>query len=178
MKATEVKGKFKRIFLGAWRQKANTPICPEQPKLSGKIVAITGGNRGILWCSWIIKSEHTNIYFSGDGGYADHFKEIGEKYGPFDFAMMECGQYNEKWPHIHMFPEQTAQAGIDIKAKQLMPKHWGAFRLSQHAWTEPVERVIAAAKKLDLPLVIPKIGESIIIQNTINYTKNIWWENH
>ena len=131
-----------------------------------------------LWCSWIIKSENENIYFSGDGGYGDHFKEIGEKFGPFDFAMMECGQYNEKWPDIHMFPEQTAQAGVDLKAKQIMPIHWGAFRLAQHAWSEPVERVINAANELNLPIVIPKIGEPIIIQETINYSKETWWNKY
>ena len=63
-----------------------------------------------LWSSWIIQSKSENIFFSGDSGYGSHFKEIGEKYGPFDFAMMECGQYNEMWPDIHMFPEQSAQA--------------------------------------------------------------------
>jgi len=131
-----------------------------------------------LWCSWIIKSETENIYFSGDGGYGDHFKEIGERFGPFDFAMMECGQYNEKWANIHMFPEQTAQAGVDLKAKQIMPIHWGAFRLSQHAWAEPVERVIVAADKLNLPIIIPKIGEPIIIQSTINSSKGTWWKNY
>ncbi|MFA6813312.1 MAG: MBL fold metallo-hydrolase [Bacteroidaceae bacterium] len=130
-----------------------------------------------LWCSWIIQSKTKNIYFSGDGGYGDHFKEIGKKFGPFDFAMMECGQYNEKWANIHMFPEQTAQAGVDLKAKQIMPIHWGAFRLAQHAWSEPVKRIINAANELKLPLLIPKIGEPIIIQSTTNYSQEPWWRN-
>ncbi|MGS0527905.1 MBL fold metallo-hydrolase [Zobellia nedashkovskayae] len=58
------------------------------------------------------------FFFSGDSGYALHFKEIGEKYGPFDLALMECGQYNKMWPDIHMMPEETAQAGLDVKAKK------------------------------------------------------------
>ncbi|WP_227006128.1 MBL fold metallo-hydrolase [Marinifilum sp. N1E240] len=128
-----------------------------------------------LWCSWIIKTKMDNIYFSGDGGYGDHFKEIGEKYGPFDFAMMECGQYNEKWSNIHMFPEQTVQAGLDLKAKQIMPIHWGAFRLSQHAWTEPVERFITAAKSANIQYVVPKIGESIEIHKSTNHENEAWW---
>jgi len=131
-----------------------------------------------LWASWIIKSDDKNIFFSGDGGYAEHFKEIGKKYGPFDFAMLECGQYNEQWPLLHMFPEQTAQAGLDIQAKQIMPIHWAGFRLSNHAWQEPVERLIKAAKKLDLPVIVPKIGEPILIKPTINYSNESWWENY
>ena len=49
-------------------------------------------SQSALWSSWVITSENENIYFSG---YAPHFKKIGEKYGPFDLALMECGQYNQ-----------------------------------------------------------------------------------
>ena len=131
-----------------------------------------------LWSSWVIKSENDNIFFSGDGGYAEHFREIGEKFGPFDFAMLECGQYNEQWPFLHMFPEQTAQAGLDLNAKQIMPIHWGAFRLSNHPWQEPVERLIIAAKKLAIPVVVPKIGEPILIEPVIKYSNEPWWGNY
>ena len=34
-----------------------------------------------LWSSWVILSEKKKIYFSGDGGFGPHFKEIGDKYG-------------------------------------------------------------------------------------------------
>ena len=137
-----------------------------------------GAMSNTLWSSWIINTENMNIFFSGDGGYAEHFKEIGEKFGPFDFAMLECGQYNKMWPLLHMFPEQTAQAGLDIKAKQIMPIHWGAFRLSNHKWDEPVERLLTAAKKLNIPVVVPKIGEPILIEPTISYSNESWWENY
>ena len=130
-----------------------------------------------LWCSWIIQSDDENLFFSGDSGYASHFKEIGEKYGPFDFAFMECGQYNNLWPLVHMLPEETAQAGLDIKAKKMMPIHWGAFKLASHSWTEPVERISKKAKELNVDLVIPKIGE--IIEIGLNDSEEIypWWRN-
>jgi len=127
-----------------------------------------------LWGSWVIKSTNHNIYFSGDGGYADHFKEIGDKYGPFDFAMMECGQYNENWSQIHMMPEETAQAAVDVKAKLMMPIHWAGFTLSLHSWTDPVERVVKKANELGMPITTPKIGESIIIGN-YDYPMEEWW---
>ena len=130
-----------------------------------------------LWCSWIIQSDDENLFFSGDSGYAPHFKEIGDKYGPFDFAFMECGQYNDLWPLVHMFPEETAQAGLDIKAKRMMPIHWGAFKLAPHSWTDPVERLSKKAKELKIDLVIPKIGEFIEIE--LNDSEEIypWWRN-
>jgi len=128
-----------------------------------------------LWSSWIIESEVEKVFFSGDSGYASHFKEIGEKYGPFDFAMIECGQYNELWPDVHMFPEETAQAGLDLKAKKMMPIHWGAFKLSTHRWTDPVERVSKKAKELNIELITPKIGEPIdLIETQSTFLE--WWK--
>lgn len=44
-----------------------------------------------LWGGWAFKTETENIWFSGDSGYGEHFKTVGEKLGPFDFAFMECG---------------------------------------------------------------------------------------
>ncbi|PQJ16741.1 MBL fold metallo-hydrolase [Aureicoccus marinus] len=128
-----------------------------------------------LWTSWVIQSESENIFFSGDSGYADHFKSIGEKYGPFDFALMECGQYNTLWPVVHMFPEETAQAGIDVKAKRVMPIHWGAFKLAQHTWTDPVERFKAKAEELQLEYVVPEIGQITQIKDSTLVQKE-WWK--
>lgn len=129
-----------------------------------------------LWGSWIIKDESHNLFFSGDGGYGDHFKEIGKKYGPFDFAMLECGQYNSRWKDIHMLPEETAQAGVDVKAKVAMPIHWGAFTLSIHDWFEPPERMLKKANDLNLNVITPMIGEIIYLDSLSNYLSVNWWE--
>lgn len=128
-----------------------------------------------LWGSWIIRGGKDNIYFSGDSGYGPHFKAIGEKYGPFDFAMMECGQYNEKWANIHMMPEETAQAAVDVQAAAMMPIHWGAFTLALHTWTDPVERVQKKADELGMPMRVPIIGESFVIGSALPVL-NEWWE--
>jgi len=129
-----------------------------------------------LWSSWVIKSEKNSIYFSGDSGYGRHFKEIGDKYGPFDFAMMECGQYNEQWAQIHMMPEETVQASIDIKAKVLMPIHWGAFKLALHEWSDPIVRVSKKAAALNVKITTPIIGEAIVLHEKYPSTK--WWSNN
>ena len=129
-----------------------------------------------LWGSWVIQGTSDNIYFSGDGGYGPHFKEIGKKYGPFDFAMMECGQYHEKWKQIHMMPEETAQAGVDVQTKRMMPIHWGAFTLALHSWTDPIERVIKKANALKLPIITPVIGEYVSLKDS-TYTGSNWWIN-
>ncbi|WP_232517339.1 MBL fold metallo-hydrolase [Aquimarina aggregata] len=151
-------------------------ICTPAQHFSGR--GLTDRTK-TLWSSWIIKSDNENIFFSGDSGYDDHFKEIGEKFGPFDFAMIECGQYNELWPDVHMFPEETAQAGLDIRARKIMPIHWGAFKLAMHSWTDPIERVTKTAKELNIDIIVPKIGESIFLKenDSIDTTVNDkWWQ--
>ena len=127
-----------------------------------------------LWCSWVIKGIKNNIYFSGDSGYDTHFKEIGDKYGPFDISLMECGQYNEDWKLLHMMPEETVQASIDLKSKLTLPIHWGGFTLAFHDWTDPIERILNKASELNMPVTTPKIGEPVTIGITTFPTEK-WW---
>ena len=127
-----------------------------------------------LWSSFILTSPGIKIYLGGDSGYDSHFKEIGEKFGPFDLAILECGQYNTMWPLIHMMPEETVQAAIDLKTKQLLPVHWGKFRLSMHPWNEPVKRVLAKAKEINMPVLTPRIGEPVLFLS--KSSSKAWWE--
>lgn len=127
-----------------------------------------------LWCSWVVIGQKDNIYFSGDGGYGPHFSQIGDKYGPFDLAFMECGQYNQRWATIHMMPEQSVQAVIDICGKKMVPIHWGAFSLAPHDWTEPVERALKAAARLKVDISLLRIGENITKGSTALAT-DFWW---
>lgn len=128
-----------------------------------------------LWSSWCLLGQNQKIYFSGDGGYGKHFKEIGAKYGPFDFGMVECGQYNDNWAGIHMVPEESVQAGLDVRAASFMPIHWGAFTLANHTWTDPVERFTKKAKELNATISTPSIGQSIEISSA-TYPHDAWWE--
>lgn len=127
-----------------------------------------------LWASWVIKTDSSSVFFSGDSGYFPGFKTIGEQHGPFDLCIMECGQYNQNWPYIHMAPEESVQAHVDLKGKQMLPIHWGKFKLSLHPWTEPVERALKAAEKSGCTLTTPQIGEQIIVGE---YTpQECWWK--
>ena len=130
-----------------------------------------------LWCSWVIKGKKDNIYFGGDSGYGTHFKEIGEKHGPFDISLMECGQYNEEWKVIHMMPEETVQASIDLKSKLVLPIHWGAFTLAYHDWTGPIERITKKAAEMNLPITTPKIGEPVMLGKA-SFPTEKWWLNY
>ncbi|NIJ53368.1 MBL fold metallo-hydrolase [Dyadobacter arcticus] len=114
-----------------------------------------------LWVSMVLQTPSLKIFIGGDSGYDSHFKKIGERYGPFDLALLECGQYNEAWKYIHMMPEETVTAAKELKAKKLMPVHWAKFSLALHDWNEPIQRASAEAKKQGVPLVTPLIGQKV-----------------
>ena len=130
-----------------------------------------------LWCSWVIAADKTKVFFSGDGGYGPHFKQIGDKYGPFDLTLLECGQYDPHWSSIHMMPEQTVAAHADLRGKRMIPIHWGAFALALHSWTDPIERVLAAGAKANATIITPKIGEVVTFLGK-EYPTDPWWKQY
>ncbi len=129
-----------------------------------------------LWGGWTFISDQHRVYWSGDGGYDAHFKEIGEKLGPFDWAFLECGQYNELWHAIHMYPEESVQAAIDVKAKTSIPIHWGAFTLALHDWKDPVQRFSEEAARQGVNIAMPRLGEVIRFQAAD--AGGFWWEGY
>ncbi|HEY0177224.1 MAG TPA: MBL fold metallo-hydrolase [Pedobacter sp.] len=126
-----------------------------------------------LWSAFVLRTAQYKLFLGGDSGYDTHFKEIGEQYGPFEMAILECGQYNKLWPDIHMFPEQTVQAAKDLKAKVLMPVHWGKFSLALHDWNEPIFRVTKSAAEQHQQITTPLLGQTVILGD--NYPDNKWW---
>ncbi|WP_397355711.1 MBL fold metallo-hydrolase [Paenibacillus sp. N3.4] len=148
-----------------------TMACTPANHFSGRSLTDRGAT---LWCSWVIKGNYSSIFFSGDSGYASHFKKIGDQYGPFDLTLMECGQYDIRWADIHMIPEETVQAHLDVKGKLLIPIHWGAFTLAMHDWRDPVERAIKAAEAKQVQIATPKIGQTVSVHAS-QYPRSAWW---
>lgn len=129
-----------------------------------------------LWGGWVILGNNTRFYISGDGGYDTHFEEIGRKYGPFDIALIEGGQYDRRWSWVHMTPEEAVQAHLDVKGKHMMLIHWGAFTLAYHGWTDPIERALKEAKKAGVKLIAPKIGETVSLIEEVSIPISSWWK--
>lgn len=127
-----------------------------------------------LWVSFLLKTPNMKIFYSGDSAYGTHFENIGNNYGPFDIALMECGQYSKYWQYSHMSPEEVVQATIDIKAMQLMPGHWSKFSLSLHDWDEPIIKVLEESKKKNVTLIYPMIGDKVDLGKSTSY--EAWWE--
>ncbi|TAA73658.1 MBL fold metallo-hydrolase [Planococcus salinarum] len=132
--------------------------------------------KSTLWGGWAILGDETRFYTSGDSGYDGHFKEIGDRYGPFDIALIEGGQYDERWPDSHMVPEESVQASIDVQGEQMMLTHWGAFTLARHGWAEPIERATKAAEEKDVDLIAPQIGETVPMDGELSVPGSAWWK--
>ncbi|WP_152395879.1 MBL fold metallo-hydrolase [Paenibacillus guangzhouensis] len=128
-----------------------------------------------LWGGWVILGKKTRFFTSGDGGYDTHFIDIGKKYGPFDLALIEGGQYDRRWSWVHMTPEEAVKAHKDVNGKNMMLIHWGAFTLAYHGWTEPIRRAIIEAKKANVNLVAPQIGDTVALNGEMNVPALPWW---
>ncbi len=128
-----------------------------------------------LWLSFILKTPSLTLYLGGDSGYDTHFKEIGDKFGQIDLALLDNGQYNKAWQAIHMLPEEVIKASADLHTKRLFPVHSSKFMLAQHPWDEPLSRTSKLAAEKGIPLVTPMIGEVVRLTDPDQVFKK-WWE--
>lgn len=131
-------------------------------------------NSSTLWASWVVKAGGKVIYFSGDSGYGPHYRDIGRRHGPFDLALVECGQYDKQWPAIHMRADEAVQAARELGAKLMVPIHWGAFALALHSWYEPAQTAVEAARVAGMPVSVPRIGEAVPFDGKA-VPDSVWW---
>jgi L-ascorbate metabolism protein UlaG (beta-lactamase superfamily) len=127
-----------------------------------------------LWASFVFESPSLRIFIGGDGGYDEHFAEIGQRFGPFDLVILENGQYNTSWKYIHMMPAEVLQAAKDLNAKRLLPVHSMKFALAIHAWKTPLETITVLNKKENQSLVTPMIGELVDLSDSTQEFRQ-WW---
>jgi L-ascorbate metabolism protein UlaG (beta-lactamase superfamily) len=127
-----------------------------------------------LWMSYVLQTPSLKIYIGGDSGYDTHYAAIGKKFGEIDLAILENGQYDEKWKYIHLLPQQTLQAAKDLKAKRLFPVHSSKFVLANHPWDEPLSKLTELNKAVNMPLVTPIIGQLVYLDD-INQPFKQWW---
>ena len=127
-----------------------------------------------LWCSWAIISDDFRLFFSGDSGYFDGFKSIGQTLGPFDAAFIETGAYDKRWEYVHMLPEQTIQAFKDLRGKWLFPIHNGTFDLAMHVWDDPFTRIADLATAHRINMSTPEMGERVDF--SAPHAGASWWK--
>lgn len=128
-----------------------------------------------LWASYLLEAPETRIYFGGDSAYSIHFAEIGARFGGVDLAILENGQYDERWRYSHMHPDEVLKAAEELGAKALFPVHSGKFSISYHPWDAPLKTITALNQERGQRLITPMIGEPVYLKNTSQaFTR--WWE--
>jgi L-ascorbate metabolism protein UlaG (beta-lactamase superfamily) len=132
-------------------------------------------NNETLWASWVVKGPAHRFFFSGDTGYHDAFRTIGRQHGPFDLTLLKIGAYDESWKDIHMDPEEAVRAHLELRGKVMLPVHWATFNLSFHAWREPADRAVTAAKKAGIALVVPRPGQAVDLTAPLPPLEG-WWQ--
>ena len=128
-----------------------------------------------LWAGFALISPTRNVFISGDSGYGPHFAAIGTRFGGFDLAILENGQYDSRWPYSHMTPEETAQAAIDLGTKVLIPDHSGKFAMARHPWDEPLKRLAKESRGQPYRFLTPIIGEPVFLDDD-EQSFSAWWE--
>lgn len=128
-----------------------------------------------LWVSFVVETPDYKMFLGGDSGYDFHFKEIGEKFGPFDLAILENGQYDQKWKYIHTLPEEIHTVATELRTKRFLPVHSSKFNLANHSWKEPLEKVAKYNENAIISMITPKIGEKVRLRDADQQFEK-WWE--
>ncbi len=125
------------------------------------------------WSSFAIRSPRHAVFFSGDTGLTPEYAAIRDRLGPFDVVMLEIGAWNAAWGDIHLGPVNALQAHEWLGGGALLPIHWATFSLAMHAWDEPGDTLLAHAEKRGVPLLLPKLGESV--EPAFAPPARAWW---
>ncbi len=120
-----------------------------------------GDRNHTLWASWVLRTDHQRVFFSGDTGLTPEFAEIRQRQGPFDLVMLEIGAFHPSWGDIHLGPENALQAHRLLGGGPLLPVHWGTFNLAMHAWDEPAETLYTLAREQKVRLLSPTLGAAV-----------------
>ena len=130
-----------------------------------------------IWASFVFETPKRKIYIGGDSGFDDHFEKIGDKYGGFDLAILENGQYNKDWRYIHMMPEEFLIAAKNLRTKRVIAVHNSKFELALHSWKEPLEKITTLNEKENQRLITPKIGEMVHWEDDAKVYEK-WWKKY
>ena len=87
---------------------------------------------------FLIEHQGRRLYHAGDSAYFPGFKEIGRA-SPPEIALLPIGAYYpDSFRNVHMGPDEAIKAFADLKAKWLIPMHYGTFKLSFEDLDEPL----------------------------------------
>ena len=88
---------------------------------------------------YVLQGDRHSIYHAGDTAYFSGFREIGERLKP-EVALLPIGAYSPaSFRNVHTSPADAVRAFLDLKARWMIPMHYGTFRLSHEPMEEPLQ---------------------------------------
>jgi L-ascorbate metabolism protein UlaG (beta-lactamase superfamily) len=132
-----------------WWYEARTTAMPITVTPAHHFSARTPFDRNrALWGGFVLKAGALRIYFAGDSAYAPFFRDVPERLGPIDLALLPIGAYEPRWfmRAVHMNPAESVQAHLDVRASRSIAMHYGTFQLTTEAIDEPV-RALGEARR-------------------------------
>jgi len=125
---------------------------------------------GTLWAGWVVEVEGFRFLFVGDSGYGPHFREIGDRLGPFDLSAIPIGAYEPRWfmKDHHMNPEESVMVHRDVRSRKSVAMHWGTFVLTDEPLDEPPVRLAAALKDAAIAesdFLVLQHGETVLLDS-------------
>ena len=123
----------------------------------------------------MVETPSETVYSGGDSRNNNKIKKNSAAVPHISLAILENGQYDKDWANIHFLPEHLVQVVHDLNPKRLLSVHNSKFTLAKHAWDEPMRLLSTAAERENLPLLTPKIGEVVYLDDE-NQVFEKWWE--
>ena len=136
-----------------WWQEAKTSALPIALTPAQHFSARTPFDRNrALWAGFTLAAGGARIYFAGDTAYAPFFREVRQRLGPIDLALLPIGAYEPRWfmQAVHMNPAEAVQAHLDLGAAESIGTHFGTFRLTTEGIDEPLRALEDACRSRDI----------------------------
>lgn len=125
-----------------------------------------------LWNGWLLEQNGSTLFFAGDTGYSQHFKDIQQKYGDIDICLMPIASYyheeNGNWyRYVHTTPEDALTAAQQLNCKVMIPWGYGnsSWKMGDHSSHSALLRLLHMydEMKSQIPLYILNEGQSVAL---------------
>ena len=106
-----------------------------------------------LWGGFMLAPAGARILFAGDSAYGPFFRDIRQRLGPIDLALLPIGAYEPRWfmQIVHMNPAEAVQAHLDLEASESVGMHFGTFQLTTEGIDEPLRALEDACRANNIP---------------------------
>jgi L-ascorbate metabolism protein UlaG (beta-lactamase superfamily) len=157
-----------------WWHDAKTTVVPIALTPARHFSARTPLDRNrALWGGFMIGADGARIFFAGDTAYGPFFRDVRQRFGRIDLALLPIGAYEPRWfmRAVHMNPDESVQAHLELDASASVAMHFGTFQLTTEGIDDPPRALEDACRARNVPAsrfrILP-FGESVRVEQSAN----------